>query len=324
MALPRGVESPISNIFAAITSRRGGPSVLIPEAPPPAPVEEGVQPPKLPPEEPKDIGRRRLLAGLIGGGTGLAIELTPARHLVNPFFEKALDWLNSATKNALAGNENIAFKPDASSGSISSTNTFPVTVETAETVLSNYKKLNLADETTLLFPLRLPEWTRGVNYAFQEGLKEFDPKTGKNILTKNNNWISYSKVPTGTEIYAPIDGTVISHITTRDGFTTGLSIMFTIEGNEYTLKISGTTPDPIFKLTTTNIPSIPEYAKGAQKVVVKRGEFLMTLTKPSSDIQLHLTSTPLDSRVNEEKPEPIKFITATNNTGAEKLLVLSR
>ncbi|GEM_PF-5269574 len=265
------------------------------------------------------IGKHPLISGTTAAGVAAA-----AAYEAVPAFHQAVDSLQTEAASywkSLTGSvKPETFTNDKPGGYISRANSFPVDIGTANTDLDNYRRLHLADETTLIFPLRLPEES-GVGYSFKEEAKEFDPKTGAYIMTDNKNWMFLSRVPKGTEIYAPIDGTVVSF--SRNGFASGLSVMFTVEGIEYTLKIGGTTGDTIFKLAI-NIPSIPEYAKGAQKVAIKKGQLLMALNKDNSDIQLEFTSTPIDSRKNQENPVPIKFITATDNTGTEKLLVLEK
>lgn len=257
----------------------------------------------------------RTAAALLGvGGTGIA---TYEAYQNIPAFHEKVDSVRKDVSSLLAtatqGPESFA---NGTEILIGPRNTFPVPIETANIVLENMKRANMADETTLFFPLQLPEESI-LTYHFHETLKEFDSETGKNIMTDNKNLIWINNVPKGTNIIAPIDGIVYSYADVN-GLLSGIGIEFVANGTTFRLGISGLTGDFIFQ-PNIDFPTLPEFARTGERVEIKRGQKIASLTTAQT-LQLGFTSAP--SGENGENPVPINFLTATDNAGREKLLVL--
>ncbi len=240
-------------------------------------------------------------------------------YAVNQYQSGEFPFLGGASNTLEA-----AFTPEAKSGKISTDNTQVISIETINQELEKQKAEGKATETTLLFPLVPPTNSNGTSYYYEEINKGFDPKTGKNIMDNNKNWMQLQRVDRNTTVVMPIDDAEVFSYgpKIKTGMVQGIGIKFIINDTVYTLKITGTTlSDMIFK-DLNNLPSLREYQNNEGRVHFKRGTPLLVLEN-SSDVQMTLDSTPVGSTKNEEKPVPLDFLSTLDEDGNNKLVVLS-
>ncbi|MDD5147689.1 MAG: twin-arginine translocation signal domain-containing protein [Candidatus Daviesbacteria bacterium] len=210
-----------------------------------------------------------------------------------------------------------SFTYDSGGGYIGKSNTLRVPLATVQ------EKAKSADPLALLFPLKPPEGFDNIHYSWIEDVTGIDPQdVRKRTITENKNWMLLTNVPVGTEICAPTDGIAYGS-SEWQGWVSGMNFRFIRNGIQYTAMISSDGED-VFPLPS-DLPNGVTYAKTRQAKTVHRGEPIVTMTKPTRVIRIHLTSTPVGSSKNLETPVPLSFLTAQdwrNEKDNAKLLVL--
>lgn len=178
------------------------------------------------------VNRRRFLAGLIGAGTGVAIEAHPnTRAIVNPWFEKFFSLVG--LREPIVPN---IFNNNEQSGVIGEGNSIKVPFShiQRETRIDPGKAIHIGD----FFETQVP-----ANIKYIRGL----PHNGEDEAIYNKykseglrNTLAFTDIPEGTIIRSPLPGKVSMPDTKFSDTYLGMNLIFTDEkGETYNFLFTG-------------------------------------------------------------------------------------